>query len=77
MLQSFEALYDHGHLNWLTDAPAPQRMRVIVTIVQEFSDDATSDNLPPPELVGKMRILCDEKTLLEPSVAEDDWEILK
>lgn len=78
MLQSFEAVYDHGHLDWLADAPKSQgRMRVIVTVMQEFADDTRQDNFPPPELAGKMRILCDEQTLMEPAVGEDDWEALR
>lgn len=78
MLQSFEAVYDHGRLDWLADAPASQgRMRVIVTIVQELADDVRQENFSPPELVGKMRILCDEQTLMEPVVGEDDWDALR
>lgn len=62
MLKSFEAIYSYGRLEWVEDAPASHgRMRVIVTIVQEFDDDTREDNFPPPELVGKMRFLYDEK----------------
>ena len=78
MLQSFEAIYDHGRLDWLKDAPISQgRMRVIVTIVQEFAAEPRDENIPPPELAGKMRILCDEQTLMQPVVEESDWDMLK
>lgn len=67
MLQSFEAIYDHGRLDWLKDAPVSQgRMRVIVTIVQELAEEPGRKNAPPPELAGKMRILCDGQTLMQP-----------
>ena len=78
MLKSFEAVYDHGQLHWLDESPnTMQRMRVIVTVVQELSDHADSINIPPPELVGRMRILCDDKELMEPVVPEDDWDVLR
>lgn len=78
MLRSFEAVYDHGHLHWLADAPKPTgRMRVIVTVVEDMSEGSASENIPPPELAGKMRILCDEKTLMEPVVPDEDWDALQ
>ncbi len=78
MLKSFEAVYDHGQLHWLNDTPnTPHRMRVIVTVVEELSDEPTPDNIPPLELAGRMRLLCDDRTLMEPVVPEEDWDALK
>lgn len=78
MLKSFEAVYDHGHLHWLTDSPnVNARMRVIVTVVQEIPDSPILENTPPPELVGKMRILCDDKILMEPVVPDEAWDALQ
>lgn len=78
MLQSYEAIYDQGKLNWLSDAPKPEgKMRVIVTVVQEIPEAAASENIPPPELAGKMRILCDDQTLMEPVVPDEDWDALR
>ncbi len=37
MLQSYEAIYDHGRLSWIKDAPDPVRARVIVTLINEQS----------------------------------------
>ena len=78
MLKSFEAVYDHGQLHWLDESPnTMQRMRVIVTFVQELSEPFDSINIPPPELAGRMRILCNDNELMEPVVPEEDWDVLK
>jgi hypothetical protein len=78
VLKSFEAVYDHGQLHWLGDTPNTEhRMRVIVTVVQELADMPIRDNIPPLALAGRMRLLCDDKTLMEPVVPEEDWDVLK
>ena len=78
MLKSFEAVYDHGQLHWLDESPnTMQRMRVIVTVLQELSDHSDSVNIPPPELAGRMRILCNDKELMESVVPDGDWDVLK
>ena len=35
MLHSYEAIYDHGQLHWLKDAPQETTLRVIVTVIEE------------------------------------------
>ena len=76
--KSFEAVYDHGQLYWLDESPnTMQRMRVIVTVLQELSDHSDSVNIPPPELAGRMRILCNDKELMESVVPDGDWDVLK
>ena len=78
MLKSFEAVFDHGQLHWLDESPnTRQRMRVIVTVVQELSDHSVLMNIPPPELAGRMRILCDDKELMEPVVQDEEWDVLR
>ena len=34
MLKSYEAIYDHGRVEWLTEAPKPERFRMLVLIEQ-------------------------------------------
>jgi hypothetical protein len=81
MLQSYEAIYEHGRLRWVNDAPDRENLKVIVTVVgdaeQPGRDTPRKHRKPPAELAGKMRFLCDEQTLLEPVVPEDEWETLK
>lgn len=43
MLQSYEAIYDHGRLTWTGDAPLPVRARVIVTLIDEQCAAALPD----------------------------------
>ena len=35
MLRSYEAIYDHGQLRWVNDAPKETPLRVIVTVIAE------------------------------------------
>lgn len=81
MLQSYAAIYEHGNLRWLKDAPERENLKVIVTIIGKVTeperDTPRKYREPPPELAGKMRFLCDEKSLLEPVVPEDEWDALK
>ena len=41
MLQSYEAIYDHGQLRWLTDKPPAEEARVIVTLIPSQASAAT------------------------------------
>ncbi|MBF0399180.1 MAG: hypothetical protein HQL90_00260 [Magnetococcales bacterium] len=44
MLQSYEAIYDHGRLTWTGDAPKLVRGRVMVTLVSEQGGTDLSDS---------------------------------
>ena len=74
MLHSYEAIYDHGQLKWLKDAPKQARVRVIVTVLEEESFEATRLRQPPQELAGRGRILGD---IISPVVPPEDWEVLR
>ncbi len=80
MLRSYEAIYDHGQLRWLKDAPKETPLRVIVTVIEEASGTAEKPRKrrrPPPELAGAMRLLGDDDSLLEPAIPEEEWDALK
>ncbi len=72
MLRSYEAIYDHGQLRWVNDAPKETPLRVIVTVI----DEAKTANLeptgkrrrPPPELAGMMRVVNVEDNLVESAI---------
>lgn len=74
MLRSYEAIYDHGQLRWLKDAPKETPLRVIVTVIEEASAPVDSQphkrRRPPPELAGAMRLLGDDELLLEPMIPD-------
>ena len=81
MLRSYEAIYDHGQLRWVNDAPKETPLRVIVTVI----DEAKTSNLestgkrrrPPPELAGMMCVVNAEDNLMEPAIPETEWDVLK
>jgi hypothetical protein len=39
MLQSYEAIYEHGRLHWLGETPDLDHARVIVTVLEPASRD--------------------------------------
>lgn len=58
MLKSYEAIYEHGKLKWLKDSPGEEKIRVIVTIVEE-APPAIKRRQPPIDLAGKGKITGD------------------
>jgi hypothetical protein len=49
MLKSYEAIYDHGRIKWLGEAPKFKRVRVVLV-----ADDANElDELPETTLVAE------------------------
>ena len=74
MLRSYEAIYDHGHITWLHDAPQAERSRVIITLVSSLPAITEAVNRVPSQLIaGKGSIFSD---IIEPIVPEKDWECL-
>jgi hypothetical protein len=37
MLKSYEAIYDHGKIEWLSDVPDVEQARVIITLLPQAS----------------------------------------
>ena len=73
MLKSYEAIYDHGQVKWLSDEPQVISARVIVTILEETAP-LTKRRAAPASIAGKGQTLSD---LIVPVVDEQDWECLK
>lgn len=74
MLRSYEAIYDHGRITWLHDAPKTEHSRVIVTLVSALPSASSQKFRVPSQLIaGKGRTLGD---IIEPIVNESDWECL-
>jgi hypothetical protein len=76
MLQSYEAIYDHGKMKWLGDQPSDIEAHVIVTILPDKTS-ASSPKVPhqvSPRIAGKGKILGD---IMSPAAQEEDWNCLK
>ena len=73
MLKSYEALYEQGQVKWLAEKPPIQSARIIVTILEE-NTPGLKRRTSPALLAGKVKILGD---IVNPIVAEGDWECLK
>jgi hypothetical protein len=76
MLKSYEAIYEQGQMQWLSDQPQVTSARVIVTIIEETipTPQPTPRRVPPTAIAGKGQTLGD---LISPIVDEQDWECLK
>jgi hypothetical protein len=68
MLNSYEAILDHGQLKWLDQAPPLEHARVIVTVLPATSAQPTRRK-PPASLAGKVR----ENGDVMSSLTADDW----
>lgn len=75
MLQSYEAIYDHGQFKWIGDEPAVGQARVIVTVLPQTAAAASGmvRRHPSPKVKGT-RIVGD---IMAPAVPDSDWEALK
>jgi hypothetical protein len=74
MLRSYEAIVDHGKIEWLSGPPSGERLRVVVVVEQSGGVTPApprSRRLPPPEL--KDSVQC-HGNLLEPVISEEEWE---
>jgi hypothetical protein len=73
MLQSYEAIYDHGQMKWLGDRPPVEEARVIVTILRG-NNSCSVRREPSSRIAGKGRVLGD---ILSPAAPADEWDCLK
>lgn len=77
MLQSYEAIYEHGAMKWLGDKPPIKHAYVIVTILAEKETTAISVQTkrhPSPLIAGKGKILGDIITSVLPA---EEWSCLE
>lgn len=75
MLQSYEAIYDHGQIRWLGDSPPSEKSRVIVTLLPPQDQQTPRfQRVPSPRVAGKGRILGD---IMAPAASADEWDALR
>ncbi len=62
MLNSYEAVLDHGAIRWLGTLPAVEQARLIITVLPEKeteNQNAPQFRRPPYTLKGRLRIVGD------------------
>jgi hypothetical protein len=75
MLQSYEAIYEHGTLKWISGQPSVEHARVIVTMLSEERRESRAiAHAPSARIAGKGEILGD---IVASIIPPDDWEMLK
>ena len=72
MLNSYEAIYDHGRIQWLDQIPDLEKARIIVTVLPS-AVPAVKPVLrrPSPKIAGKGMIVGD---IMSPAVPAEDWD---
>lgn len=75
MLKSYEAIYDHGKIQWLSELPDVEQARVIVTILSETTsvNEVTFKRRPPAKLKGSVTVLGD---IVASPFSEEEWEAM-
>lgn len=74
MLQSYQAIYNHGHLTWLTDKPSVEEAHVIVTLLPvEEALMPKAKRQPSQRIAGQGKILGD---IIAPAAPIEDWNEL-
>ena len=73
MLKSYEAIYDHGKIEWLSELPDVEQARVIITVLPQqpfVSAEIPKRRRPPEKLIGTARVLGD---IVSSPFSEDEW----
>lgn len=71
MLQSYQAIYNHGRLTWVTDKPSVEEAHVIVTLLSaEEVPVLKAKRRPSPRIAGQGKILGD---IIAPAAPIEDW----
>ncbi len=73
MLQSYEAIYRNGKLEWLDTPPAIDEARVIVTVLHVAEETNPKRRQPPTKLKGIARTVGD---IVSSPFSEDEWEAM-
>lgn len=75
MLKSYEAIYDHGRIQWLSEPPKVEHFKMLVVIEQPeptlVSEHKRKRRTPPPELKSSINYFDDA---LKPAFSEAEWE---
>jgi len=75
MLKSYEAIYDHGRIEWLTDQPSAERFRMLVVVEQ--TEPSTSEKSADTLLADSFAVWghhsFKEVTAMIESQRNDDW----
>jgi hypothetical protein len=75
VLQSHEAIYDHGQIKWLTDKPPMEQAHVIVTLLPaQVGAKTHPGRTPSARIARKGRILGD---IVAPAAPAADWDALR
>lgn len=71
MLQSDQAIYDHGRIIWLTDKPSVEAANVIVTLLPTIVAPVLKPKRQPStRIAGQGEILGD---IIAPAASIENW----
>ncbi len=74
-LQSYEAIYSDGKVNWLSEVPVIRKAKIIVTILEHTDNSpALLKHKPSARIAGKGKILGD---IISPAAPVEEWNCAK
>ncbi len=74
-LQTYEAIYHNGQMNWLGDSPNVKKAKVIVTVLEVREDSPRpARHKPSARIAGKGKIFED---IISPAAPVEDWDCTK
>jgi hypothetical protein len=76
MLKSYEAIYDHGKIKWLSELPDVEQARVIITVLPQqalVNAETPKRRRPPEKLKGSGRVLGD---IISSPFSSDEWDAM-
>lgn len=53
MLKTYEAIYQKGQLQWLSDQPEFESARILVTVVEELASESLSKELTKAQVAAR------------------------
>lgn len=74
-LQTYEAIYQDGQMQWLGETPSVKKAKVIVTVLESRDDTPQPKRrMPSVRIAGKGKILGD---IIAPVAPIEDWDCAK
>lgn len=72
-MNSYEAIYDHGQIRWISDAPGFDQARILVTVLDIMPVQPDTPRVPPLALKGS--IIFNNYDPFEPVLTDADADI--
>lgn len=75
MLKSYEAIYDHGHIQWLSEQPKSERFKMLVVVEQPepLTDKQVAESILAESFGAWGQHTVAEVSAMIEKKRQDDW----